>query len=121
MTVKGQSILEVGDVIQFDLISVENRVSSAGRLDPQYSGRYIITKIRHRVTKDDYKMVLECSKDSVAQPYSDANTDRFPGIEPQTYSDSIDITDRETVQNTRANAYLENDPSIGAYTDIGSL
>ena len=121
MTVKGQSILEVGDVIRFDLISVENRVSSAGRLDPQYSGRYIITKIRHRVTKDDYKMVLECSKDSVARPYSDANTDRFPGKEPQTYSDTIDINDRETVQNTRANAYLENDPNIGAYTDIGSL
>ena len=121
MTVKGQSILEVGDVIRFDLISVENRVNSAGRLDPQYSGRYIITKIRHRVTKDDYKMVLECSKDSVAQPYSDANTDRFPGKEPQTHNDSIDINDRETVQNTRANAYLENDPSIGAYSDIGPL
>jgi hypothetical protein len=121
MTVKGQSILEVGDVIRFDLISVENRVNSAGRLDPQYSGRYIITKIRHRVTKDDYKMVLECSKDSVAQPYSDANTDRFPGKEPQTYSDTIDITEKETVQNTRANAYLENDPSIGAYSDIGPL
>jgi hypothetical protein len=120
MTVKGQSILEVGDVIHFDLISVENRTNSAGAPDPQYSGRYIITKIRHRVTKDDYKMVLECAKDSVAKAYSNG-PDRFPGKQPQPTGDSIDIKDRETVQNTRANAYLENDPSIGAYTDIGSL
>ena len=120
MTVKGQSILEVGNVIHFDLISVENRTNSAGAPDPQYSGRYIITKIRHRVTKDDYKMVLECAKDSVAKAYSNG-PDRFPGKQPQPAGDSIDIKDRETVQNTRANAYLENDPSIGAYTDIGSL
>jgi hypothetical protein len=120
MTVKGQSILEVGDVIHFDLISVENRTNSAGAPDPQYSGRYIITKIRHRVTKDDYKMVLECAKDSVAKAYSNG-PDRFPGKQPQPAGDSIDIKDREPVQNTRANAYLENDPSIGAYTDIGSL
>ena len=120
MTVKGQSILEVGDVIHFDLVSVENRTNSAGAPDPQYSGRYIITKIRHRVTKDDYKMVLECAKDSVAKAYSNG-PDRFQGKQPQPTGDSIDIKDRETVQNTRANAYLENDPSIGAYTDIGSL
>ena len=96
MTVKGQSILEVGDLIHFDLISVENRTDSGGRPDPQYSGRYIITKIRHRVTKDDYKMVLECSKDSVAQAYNNGTLDRFPGKEPKTYNDSVDIKDKDT-------------------------
>jgi hypothetical protein len=95
MTVKGQSILEVGDVIHFDLISVENRTNSAGAPDPQYSGRYIITKIRHRVTKDDYKMVLECAKDSVAKAYSNG-PDRFPGKQPQPAGDSIDIKDEDS-------------------------
>ena len=66
MTIKGQSYLEVGDVIQFNLQSVENRNNTAGTFDPQYSGRYIITKIRHRVTDTDYVNVLECAKDSVA-------------------------------------------------------
>ena len=82
MTVKGQSMLEVGDVIFFDLISVENRINSVGKPDPQYAGRYIITKIRHRVTKDDYKMVLECSKDSVFKPYQ-RSSGSFKGKEPR--------------------------------------
>ena len=35
----------------------------------QYSGPYIITKIRHKVTQDDYVMVLECVKDSILTPF----------------------------------------------------
>ena len=76
MTIKGQSYLEVGDVIQFNLQSVENRNNTAGTFDPQYSGRYIITKIRHRVTDTDYVNVLECAKDSVANRYA---TSRYSG------------------------------------------
>ena len=81
MTVKGQSYLEVGDVIQFNVQSVENKVESAGSWDPQYSGRYIITKIRHRVTDTEYLNVLECAKDSVANAFSSYQT-TFPGKKP---------------------------------------
>ena len=70
LTVKGQSYLQPGDVIKFNILSVENKVNSEGKLDPQYAGRYIITKIRHRVTNDEYIQVLECSKDSVFTAYS---------------------------------------------------
>ena len=45
-------------------------MNSDGKLDPQYAGRYVITKIRHRVTNDEYIQVLECSKDSVFTAYS---------------------------------------------------
>ena len=107
MTVKGQSILEVGDVIYFDLKSVESTIISEGAPDPQYSGRYIITKIRHRVTAEDYKMVLECSKDSVAKPYSTANLDRFPGKEPTTYNDTVDIRDRDNYYLNRGNEWAK--------------
>ena len=47
--------------------------------DPQYSGRYIITKVRHRVTKQDYKMVLEVKKDSVREPLPGGTTQNFTG------------------------------------------
>jgi len=70
LTVKGQSYLQPGDVIKFNILSVENKTNSDGKLDPQYAGRYIITKIRHRVTNDEYIQVLECSKDSVFTAYS---------------------------------------------------
>jgi len=79
MTIKGQSYLEVGDVVQFNLQTVENKKISNGKFDPQYSGRYIITKIRHRVTQEEYLNVLELAKDSVANAYPSRKVERYPG------------------------------------------
>jgi hypothetical protein len=85
LTVKGMSYLQPGDVVQFNLISVENRRDTDGKLDQQYAGRYIISKIRHRVTtgpNGDYIQKLECVKDSVYRPYSKGDksyqADRLP-------------------------------------------
>ena len=79
MTVKGQSYLEVGDVIQFNLQTVENKKNSEGKFDPQYSGRYVITKMRHRVTTTEYINVFELIKDSVASAYRTNNSKTYPG------------------------------------------
>ena len=65
MTIKGQSWLQPGDLIQFDVQSVERR-DTVAKLDPLYSGRYIITHIRHRVAADQYIQVIECAKDGFA-------------------------------------------------------
>ena len=56
-------------MIDFAIRPVEedNQTQDKKSYDPQYSGRYVITKIRHRVSKQDYKMVLECRKDSVRE------------------------------------------------------
>jgi hypothetical protein len=94
MTVKGQAWLQVGDVVDFDLQSVENRENISGsKLDPQYSGRYIITHIRHRVAQDMYKQVLTCVKDSVKNGfgYADKSFTEIAG-EP-TVSPIFDIDD----------------------------
>ena len=82
MTIKGQSYLEVGDVVQFNLQTVENKKVSNGKFDPQYSGRYIITKMRHRVTTTEYLNVLELAKDSVASSYHTNHSTRYPGKKP---------------------------------------
>jgi hypothetical protein len=82
MTIKGQSYLEAGDVVQFNLQTVENKKISNGKFDPQYSGRYIITKIRHRVTTTDYINVIELTKDSVANNYQSEGLSRYPGKKP---------------------------------------
>jgi len=71
LLVKGQSFLQAGDKIIFQLRSIDEK-NKDGLDDPQYAGSYIITKIRHKVTIDDYVMALECVKDSVASPYGDA-------------------------------------------------
>ena len=67
MTIKGQSWLQPGDLVQFDIQSVQDR-DTVAMLDPLYSGKYIITHIRHRVAVNEYIQVLECVKDGVANP-----------------------------------------------------
>ena len=92
MTIKGQSYLQVGDVIQFNILSVENKVNSEGRKDPHYSGRYIIENMRHRVTTREYLQIIECAKDSVVTPFSTSKGVSFDGHKlPREYSVRKDI------------------------------
>ena len=69
LVVKGQSYLEAGDLIDFKLRSVDEK-NTDGVEDPQYAGKYVITKIRHQINAEKYIMVLECAKDSVKQGFS---------------------------------------------------
>ena len=94
MIVKGQSYLEAGDMIQFNLLSVESSNSNRFDFDPQYSGRYIVANVRHRVTDIDYKMVLECVKDSVKIPFNGEDT--FPGETEQENPTFVDIYEKES-------------------------
>ena len=81
MTVHGQTQITPGEVIDFELrpIEEEGETSDKKSYDPQYSGRYVITKIRHRVTKREYKMILECRKDSVREQLPGKTVRNFTG------------------------------------------
>jgi|TARA_B110000977_G_C11027797_1_gene473940 hypothetical protein len=80
LTVKGQTYIQPGHIILFDLRPVEEKgVTNDNKpYDRQYSGRYIVRSIRHRVSKTDYKMVLVIVKDSVREPFPLADK-RFTG------------------------------------------
>ena len=83
MTVNGQARLQAGDLIDFDLQSVENRENaeaSNNLLDPQYSGRYIITDIRHRIAQDKFIQILTCIKDSSKSGFGYAGDKSFTEI-----------------------------------------
>jgi hypothetical protein len=73
LTVKGQSYLQAGNLIRFHLKDVNSDKDSNSPTDPRFSGNYIITKIRHIVHLDDYKMILECAKDSVATSHGEVH------------------------------------------------
>lgn len=81
MTVPGQTQIQPGEIIHFELRPVETEGETVDKksYDPQYSGRYIITKVRHRVTKQDYKMVFECKKDSVRESIPGKRIREFVG------------------------------------------
>ena len=74
MRVKGQCKLQVGDLINFHMkdVNVDRDKSAADkeRTDPRFSGRYVITKLRHQITGDKHTMMLEITKDSSAQSLS---------------------------------------------------
>jgi len=92
LTIKGQSYLEPGDVIKFNIQAVERKSDSDGKQDAQFAGRYVITKIRHRVTNDEYVQVLECAKDSVFKPYTTYSSKTFTGARlPREKGQAIDI------------------------------
>ena len=92
LTIKGQSYLEPGDVIEFEYYATERKQKGELKPDPQYAGRYIISKIRHRVTNDEYVQVLECAKDSVHTKYKSYNGKTFTGKGlPREKGQSIDI------------------------------
>ena len=73
LQIKGQSYLSAGDVIEFNFRRTDYR-NTTGEYDRQYSGRYIITAIRHKTTNKQYTQLIECSKDSVNIPFQ-----RSPG------------------------------------------
>jgi hypothetical protein len=91
LTVKGMSYLEPGDAIQFNILSVENKLESEGALDPHYAGRYIISKIRHRVAGGEYIQKLECVKDSVFNAYAKGDTSYQHSRLPREKGLAVDI------------------------------
>ena len=93
LTVMGQSWLQPGDVIQFDIQTIEDRDRAPSVLDPHFSGRYIITHIRHRVVGESYKQILTCAKDGAAKGYGNPTESYTEIAGPQkSQVGSVDIT-----------------------------
>ena len=75
ISVPGDSNLTVGMTINFSIPSI-NPINTDGHkksLDDYYSGKYLITAVRHMITLNEYKTVLEIVKDSVKTPYVTPN------------------------------------------------
>ena len=96
ITMPGHSYLQAGDVIDFRLPSNEpNKGDKKGyQFDEYHSGRYVVVKLRHRVIRGMYKMVLECIKDSVYRKHTNLPNESFPGKQsPQGKTQDIYLLD----------------------------
>ena len=49
-------------------------------MDSKYSGRYLITKLRHRIMNNSYRQVIHCIKDRVTNHTENINSN-FPDEE----------------------------------------
>ena len=65
-TVAGDSSREVGDLIWFQYPSENPDIAdTSGLSEPHkyFSGKYLVTALRHKITKEEYTMVIEGTKD----------------------------------------------------------
>lgn len=70
--IPGNNLLKVGDVICYNLPSVETQTGQnegeiQRKLDPYFSGNYLISAIRHHVTVKLYECVVELCRDTVVK------------------------------------------------------
>ena len=81
----GNSSRHVGDLVRFEIptsIPEDSSDASAVQVGHQlYSGLYLISKIRHIITKDEFKMDVELIKNSFAK--------RINGQETKTTVDGV--------------------------------
>ena len=72
ITVPGDSRRRVGEIIRVEIPSYESRVKE-DYLDTSISGKYMISHIKHVIKKDDYKLVLELSRNARSQKLPENN------------------------------------------------
>lgn len=68
LSVPGDPNLSVGYVTRFFL---QSKNPGQTEQDAYYSGRFLITAIRHLITQSSYTTVMEIAKESVTEPYKD--------------------------------------------------
>jgi hypothetical protein len=67
LTINGDPGATVGQTIKFNLLSMS---PSKKGLDKFYSGKYLITAVKHTIKIDEYYSVLEIVKDSATNEYT---------------------------------------------------
>lgn len=72
--VSGDPNISVGRTINFNLLSQSPAdPTEEKQLDAYYSGKYLVTAVRHIIQTAGYNTIIEAVKDSLPEPYTDVN------------------------------------------------
>ena len=80
----GDSSREVGDLISFDFPTENSKVaatSGRGAGHKYYSGKFLITSLRHKITQDEYTMHVEAIKDGYKSAISSTFEAKAPTVQ----------------------------------------
>lgn len=72
ITIPGDPGLTVGRTIEFNLMSLKPETNEK-QLDKFYSGKYLVSAVRHIIQPNKYQTVIEITKDSVPNNYQEIN------------------------------------------------
>lgn len=72
LIVPGNNALNVGDIIQFNIPSIEPQTgqeesSLQRKLDPFFSGRYMVTALRDKIDLGSYETIIEICRDTLSK------------------------------------------------------
>lgn len=96
LLVPGNSIIQAGDMISFDLPLMRPLGQDKQLPNPYYTGRYLVTGVKHSlsVVAQQYNMVLECYKDAVHTPF-ELETDNSTLEKPKELTKAVNIYDMD--------------------------
>jgi hypothetical protein len=72
--IPGDPGITAGRTINFNLLTLKP-TSSTKELDNFYSGKYLVTAVRHVIQPTAFQTILEIAKDSTATKYAGINND----------------------------------------------
>ena len=108
-TAPGDSAREVGDLISFDYPTENPEVpttSGRGAGHKYYSGKFLITALRHKITQDEYTMHVEAIKDGYKSAVSSGFEAKEPIIQVPNPITGLPLTKEEL--QASADEYTEN-------------
>lgn len=73
IVVPGDVKLKVGDIINVSVPLISQKLDNGGNINPYFSGKCLITAIRHIITLNKYEMILELTKDTLSRPFPDSD------------------------------------------------
>ena len=73
VSIPGDTGITVGYTVDLQILS-KHPVADEKGLDPYYSGKYLVTALKHIVQKKSFVTVLELCKESTYKPYAAVNT-----------------------------------------------
>ena len=79
ITIPGDTGITVGKIIEFNIASLDNTQKNK-ELDKFYSGKYLVTALRHVFTTNQFQTLLEISKDSSSTKLETPNEQEFMGV-----------------------------------------
>ena len=99
--------ISVGNFVYFSFISVRADSADETEEDPYLSGKYMITRIHHHITKDEnrYTMIIEMISDTVFKEYN-VNNQGFESPSIQTNSEQIELESEQMEVSTSARSNI---------------
>ena len=93
--------ISIGEFVDISILSVSQENSDELISDPYLSGKYMVTRIHHHITKSDnsYSMIIEMISDTVFQEY-DLNTKGVESISIQAKTKELELEQDQVYVST---------------------